>query len=376
MPALSLALVGLFLGPPPPTPDPDRFALHWQAPVACPDAAHVESRIAALLASSPSAGPILEAHAEVVQVDDRYEVELRLHAGDDPPGTRTLADPDCGELAEGVALIIALAVDPDLLASPPEPAGGETGVGGHGEFGQRDPEPIEGGRSLARHEAVHALVRAPIPEVGVAEPEPRPPEPPLVQLGAYALAGVGVRALPGVTARLGAGMLATGDHWRLELGLSGWLPQRIADARYQAWSVELAGCGVPRAGIVEFPICARIEVGGMIGESLGPQGRRAIAPWLAAAPGAGIIVRPRATRGILGLILRVDAVLPLTRPAFATDEGALLLRIDFGAQILAGLELRFDPARRVRKRTRSGSAVAVLGRSAGGQLKVMPGRSE
>lgn len=345
MPALSLAL--LLVGPPEPSDaTAARFELHWQAPEACPDATHVEARITELLASSPSTGPILEVHAEVEHSDGRFEAELSLRTDDDPPGIRILADPDCKELVEGVALIIALAVDPELLAGPSED-GGETGMAGHGESTQRDLDPIEGGRAVDRHEADHAATRLPIPEVDVAPP-PRPPAPePSVHLGIYALAGAGLNALPGVSARLDGGLFATGDHWRIELGVSGWLPKRIADARYQAWSVELAGCGVPRIGIVEFPLCARIEVGAMIGESLRPDGRRAIAPWLAATPGVGVIVRPKATRGMLGLILRADAVLPLTRPAFATDEGSLLLRIDFGAQILAGLELRL-PSRRVR----------------------------
>jgi hypothetical protein len=353
VPALSLAL--LLVSPPEP-----RFELNWQAPEACPDAAHVEGRIAELLASSPSTGPTLHAHAEVEHADGRYQVELSLQAGEDPPGVRTLADPDCTELAEGVALIIALAVDPELLAGPPE-----------------DEPTVPDTRDVDRHEARHAFVRPrPRPEVDVVEPEPEPePEPPRLHLGAYALAGAGLNALPGASARLHAGMLATGDAWRVELGLSGWMPRRIAEARYQAWSVELAGCGVPRVGIVEFPLCARIEVGAMIGESLRPDGRRAAAPWLAAAPGVGMVVRPKATRGMLGVILRADAVLPLTRPAFATDEGSLLLRIDFGAQILAGLELRMPAARNVRKRTREPGRTSMLDRGGRGQMKTMPRRS-
>jgi hypothetical protein len=357
VPVLSLALVGLLGSPPEPLPSEPRFVLDWQAPANCPARERVELRITELLAARTSAGPRLDARAHVEHARGSYRVELSLHSGDDPPGIRMLADPDCSELAEGVALIIALAVDPDLFAGP---IAGPIEDDGSSSMRVLDDQE-------AAHEGNHADARPPAPEVVLAIPEAPAPEPPtLLHLGAYVLAGAGLNALPGATARLDTGLFATGDHWRIELGLSAWLPRRIADARYQAWAVELAGCGVPRVGIVEFPLCARIEVGAMIGESLGPEGRRAIGPWLAAAPGVGMVVRPKATRGMLGVILRADAVLPLTRPAFATDEGTLLVRVGFGAQILAGLELRLPASRR---RPRS-----VLGRASRGQLGMMPPR--
>lgn len=354
MPVFSLALVGLLGSPPEPPPsEPPRFVLDWQAPADCPTRDRVERRIAELLATGTSEGRTLDARAHVEHASGSYRVELSLHSGDDPPGIRGLADPDCSELAEGVALIIALAVDPELLVG------------------------------ASATEAIYEIVAA---EVLPPKPKPKPkpviadelrplePEPPVL-LGAYALAGVGLLALPGATARIDTGLVATRDHWRIEASLSGWIPRRIAEARYQAWAAELAGCGVPKVGIVEFPICARVEVGAMIGESLGPEGRRALAPWLTAAPGVGMIVLPKRTRGVLGLVLRADAVLPLTRPAFATDEGSLLLRIDFGVQVFAGLELRLSPGRRVRDRTRAGQHPSMLGRSTRGQLGMMPRRS-
>ena len=389
MPVLSLALVGLLGGPPePPTPethDP-RFALDWQAPASCPVAAHVEGRVAALLGERPSAGPSIEARARVSQRGRDYEVELSLRSGEEALGVRTLRDRDCAELAEGVALILALAIDPELLAGPSEaPSDDEPseGVGGFGEFGQRELDAIAA--TSEQHEAEHAeqAERAEAGELDEPSPSPTPPDSvaprrPAVHLGAYALAGVGVATLPGTSGRVDAGMLVSGEHWRLELGASGWLPRRIAEARYQAWSVELAGCGVARLargwGAIEFPICARVEVGAMLGESLGLAGRRARAPWLAGLPGAGVIVRPGRARGMLGVMLRADAVLPLTRPAFATDEGALLVRAGFGAQILVGLELRLS-ARRARERTRPADSAALLDRSRRGHRGVMPARS-
>ncbi len=326
--------------------DPEPFVLDWQAPASCPSAGEVEARIDELLATrSPTR--TLVVHASLVQTEAGFTAELSLQAGDDPPGVRTLGDLDCRELAEGVALIVALAVDSELASAEPD-----------GEATDSPPS---------------AEVRTPGPEV-IRDPEPEPEPVPgrRLSLAGYALAGAGLRVLPSAAARLAAGVVVAGDPWRIELGLSAWLPRRIADARYQAWSVELAGCGVPRVGIVEFPVCARIEVGAMIGESLGPNGRRAAAPWLAATPGVGMIVRPKVSRGMLGLTVRADAVLPLTRPAFATDEGALLLRIDFGAQILAGLELRLPASARGRERTRGPKSSRVLGRPANGHWGMMP----
>lgn len=372
----SLALLGLALGQPPEDDDGsarERLRLEWQAPSRCPSSEHVEARVAALLGERAREGATIAAQVEVREGGRRFEATLELRSGDDPPGRRSLADRDCGELAEAVALILALAVDPELLAGPLEPDAREheMGIAGLGEAHQRELELRVGELELRELLPAEPLPEPPLPE---PTPTPAPVAPPRpVALGLALLGGAGLNMLPGASPRVHAQLFLAGEHVRVELGFASVLSRRIADARYQAWALELAGCGVPRLGIVELPICARVEVGAMRGESLGPLGRRATAPWLAAVPGFGVIVRPRATRGILGVIVRADAILPLTRPAFATDEGELLLRADFGAQLLAGFELRLPTRERTRTRD---SARTMLDARHGGHPSTMPRRSE
>jgi hypothetical protein len=373
VPLASLALLGLLLGPP--SAEPARLQLDWQAPSQCPSSTHVEARVAALLGERVREGATIAARVQVRARGRRFEATLELRSGDDPPGRRTLADPDCSELAEGVALILALAVDPELALGPtlpdePDDDAHETGIAGLGESHQRELALRVGELALRMH------------ELPPREPS-RPPhiDPPLaparptrsLAYGLALLGGAGMRALPDASVRMHAQLFVAGPHYRIEVGLASMLPRRIADARYEAWALELAGCGVPRVGVVELPLCARVELGAMRGESLGPLGRQALAPWLVATPGLGVIVRPRATRGFLGVIVRADAILPLTRPAFATDEGALLLRVGFGAQVLVGVELRIPL--RERTRTRPGSR-AMLDDQPGGHPPAMPRRSE
>ena len=132
-----------------------------------------------------------------------------MRSGDEALGVRTLRDRDCAELAEGVALILALAIDPELLAGPSEaPSDDEPseGVGGFGEFGQRELDAIAA--TSEQHEAEHAeqAERAEAGELDEPSPSPTPPDSvaprrPAVHLGAYALAGVGVATLRSVGVR-------------------------------------------------------------------------------------------------------------------------------------------------------------------------------
>lgn len=372
-----LALIGLGFVPPDPAGESareqERFVLRWTAPDECPTSSHVEARIAALLGVGPVGdAPLLEVDA-VVTKGEGFSVELSLRSGEHPPGVRKLEDLSCSELAEGVALIVALAVDPDLLARGSNADGGEGGVGGHGA-GKVDESELGGGGhggvgeiDTERDSYPNAVSQGDGLDRESREPDRESPEPDRespehdressrpaskrelrrgrVGLGLAALGGVGLATLPGATSRVTSNLSLHGPGWRSEVGFDLWIPRTISFGRYHAWGLGLAGCGVPTVSIgrssLELPLCVRLDVGVMEGEGRTQGGRRARAPFVSLAPGLGLIAVPASARGWVGFMLRADAVLPLTRPAFATDEGRLLVRVGFGAQVMVGLELRF-----------------------------------
>lgn len=299
-------------------PPSSRYALSWDAPAQCPSVEQVRARVDELLVAAPAEGEAIDADVQVVASEAGFVARLRLRSGE-REGLRELGDPDCLELAEALALIVALAVDPELMSREPiadaEP--------------EEQPEPIE--------EQPDPIDEQPDP-IGDAQP----PEPPTTSLRGFGLAlrgGGAFAVIAPASARVQLSASSFGRLWRAELGVSTTIPQAIDIGRFSITTAELRGCFVPERRAVEFPLCLGVDAGAMTGVGRGGNGRRATAPWLAASPGVGVswvLLQDR-----LALDLRADALLPIVRPAFASDEGRLLLRAGFGAQVLAGLEVRF-----------------------------------
>jgi hypothetical protein len=304
---------------------PDRYELAWAAPQECPKIDEVRARVDELLAHAPAAvGEPIVADVRVTAGPSGFVAHLQLRSGE-TEGRRELGDPDCRELGEAVALIVALAVDPELMSREVEPID----------------EPVEEPDEQPDEEDPDE--EDPEPTVEITDPPPPARPPALRGFGLALRGGAEFAAVAPASGRASLSASSFGRQWRAELGVAVGIPQRIDIGRFSTAAAELRGCWVPEVQAVEFPLCAGIEAGAIIGVGRVDAGRRATAPWLVATPGVGVSWVVLEERLALGL--RVDAVLPLLRPAFTSDEGRLLVRVGFGAQVLGGVEVRFGRRR-------------------------------
>lgn len=320
----------------------------WRGPPECPEQGFWDD-LARYLGGSGAGREVAVDVAVERETDGRWSARLDLAAA----GThraRTLRGRSCAELRDAIAFVTAIAVDPGVLAGPaPEavtdpgdadPVAGEVAVPDAGSVPPpppaRDPEPDA---SLA------ASVRPESP--ATASPPSTPPPPRARPRGFVRLAG-GLEALGlphvGPQAALAAGAL--GRHWRVEATALYRGPTTqasavapTAGARVRLWAVGARGCGVPRVGPVELPLCAGVEVGQALGEGVGYVGaRRDGFVWAAAVLGAAAAWAPWRR---LALWIGADLGLPLRRGTFgATGLGTMFEIAPVSLRAAAGLELR------------------------------------
>lgn len=107
----------------------DRRAIRlaYTAPPSCPDQASFEARLAARLGYDPVGEPATQLATVMVQIRrDRLDATFSLSESDGAKrGERAFsgAATDCEGVLSGVALALAIALDPRLLTRPPAPSG-------------------------------------------------------------------------------------------------------------------------------------------------------------------------------------------------------------------------------------------------------------
>jgi len=111
-----------------------RLTVEWSAPAGCPDGARVRAEIERLLRRPLAEASLDPLHVRASVARDRkglwhMHLETRSRAGS---GERSLEGATCEGVARATALIIALAIDPDLMAAPAaaeaEATGGAAGA--------------------------------------------------------------------------------------------------------------------------------------------------------------------------------------------------------------------------------------------------------
>lgn len=320
--------------------------LRWDAPAGCPDQAALERQVAALLAGHPApadGGPRLAFRVE------RRGDQWLLHGEITGPrgGQRELGATSCAELVEAAALITAIAVDPSFAdptvvpAPPPTPASPAI-------TGAEPPATLPGAPPIATREPPAIVPRAP-PATTVRDPPARPSTRPGSRPGALlgVAGGLGLGALPAPAGLLRISLGLRGRAWSVALQPELWLPRDglVAGApevggRFWLAAVGVRGCGILRAGRLEFPLCAAISVGAMSGRGIGEltAPRRQISPWVAASAGPGLRV-PLTRR--LGFTVAADLLVVLARPRFEVPgRGRACCDDPVGGQFTAGLDLR------------------------------------
>ncbi|WP_143141264.1 hypothetical protein [Nannocystis exedens] len=306
--------------------------LEWDAPAGCPDVAALKAEISRHL------DPVAEAAATgSIRVQARpggagWQVVVAI-ATDGRTQERTLAVASCDAAVRAAAFVIAIAVDPaqrepeDVVPAPPAPAAPP----------QPQPEAGPGPKPEATAEA------EPTAATALAEVEPLPAKAPPGPRARRRRAVRGLVSLgPGVQAGMlpvGAGLAAgAGLAWpraRLTLGYARWFTSEVRrggerpyGAEFSVHAGQLRGGPVLRAGPLELPLHAGIELGALqAAGSGGEPNYEATVLWGAALVGAGLAWAPRALRGFFALGLQAEAAIALRRPQFVFEGDAEVLRV-------------------------------------------------
>ncbi|MBX7080191.1 MAG: hypothetical protein K1X88_13435 [Nannocystaceae bacterium] len=293
--------------------------IRWRAPSGCPGEPELRTRLAELLGA--------DARTQGVRIDGTvttapggFALSLRTQT-DSGTSEHRLSSPDCHALADGAALIAAVAADPlavdrSLAAPPPE-------------------------------------VEPPPPDEVVVTVSPPPRDPPRrrgrLRLARFALRADGVLAA-NVLPKLGFGPIVSagmiGPYWRAELSAIYLAPRpafvdatKTQGASIDAWTVRGRGCGVPVWRVLEFPLCLGLEGGQMSARPLGQSGQtgRDARGFGLFSVGGAIGVSPRP---FVAFFAGVDAIVALARPRFVVDAVQVHRPKPAGVRATVGLELR------------------------------------
>ncbi len=297
----------------------ERVALTWTAPAGCPSADRVVAEVDRLLGGAPATTKPALAVTATVAVDPSGELRVHIEAPPDParipaerePRVRELHAASCEALADATATILALMIDPDSVIAAPPPA-------------------------------------APVaPVAPVAPPETPPPSrfAPRVRLGAWALVDGGT--LPGVGLGAAGSAAMTLGALELELGFTG-LPSRSArlpERPTAGGDVSLlAGTAAACYDVLPFAFselapCLGWEAGDMRASGFGVSAPGAgESLWSAARAGARFAWSPIRR---LAIVLRGDAIVPVTRPNFFLQNVGTVFRPGAAAaRASLGLEVR------------------------------------
>jgi hypothetical protein len=271
----------------------EALALRWHAPAGCPSEREVRAEIERLLGHPvpENESSTLLAEADVEAAEGAFRVRLRTSTDRDA-GEKRLEAPSCRSLADAVALVVALAYDPQALAEGATPPG------------PKSPPAPDGGRAKEGR-----------------RPDDGPPLRPSVDLSVAALVG----ALPALAPGFAVGAGLASERLRFEATASIWGGQRAQlsprppaatpGGEFELWAAGGRACYGPerRSGwLVEF--CAAAELGRMSGRGVGVT-RVEKAAFLWGAVGAGLTAHwawsPR-----MGLRASVEGLAPLARPTF------------------------------------------------------------
>lgn len=334
-PALAHVLAGIVLAAPPVVDDARAPIVEarpvaddsvvWEAPRECPDDAAIEARIAELVGEPPVPTP---ATAKVQRLADRWQVELVTWI-DGGSQRRELSASDCAVLADVVAVVIAVALDPVVAAerSPAAPPNQETVL-------ERDET-----RTPTRSDRAPPIERT-------RRSQPRARLSPGIELGA----GYGSGAAPTGSAVLHTAVLLGRRSWDVGLDVRMWLPRTVSrgeptvEARLLLGTVGVLGCGKGNLRRrVEIPVCLGVEAGGLQARGItglaGPSTKTF--PWV--APRLRVGLRVGLGRGV-GLWFAAEGAAPLVR-TFVDVGGATPFRLwsnpPVSIRVMLGLDVRW-----------------------------------
>lgn len=264
----------------------------WDVPAECSSRAAFMEKVEAEANAHSDADepPVLEADVTVEEVGAahwRLQLRLRRDGRDD---TRAFDANTCAAVVEAAAVVVALrlvqwrrveALVPAAKPSLPAPAVAPPSIP------EPDPPP-----SLPSAAGVDA-------EPPEASPGPNEPDEEASALGGWVGVheGLALGVAPGVGGAFALDGGVTGRWWRAGVALQ-VVPRRIEPhpeapgirARFDLVTGESFGCGVPKVGPVEFPVCGRFAVTGVraVGEGAVNGSDVVWGTWLGAGGSVGV----------------------------------------------------------------------------------------
>lgn len=323
----------------PPAADAD-LVVTWTGSTECDGSERLRERITADLGSAvPPTG------VDVVVVDDDGALRGELTLRGPSVLRRSIAASDCEALADALAIVTVVALDPFVIVARMDPAP---------IVPTQRPTPIAP-PAVASRPAV-----APPPAIGS---RPRPP----IHAALRLELGASAFALPGLGAVLGVAPLFDRGRLRFEAPLRWSLPRQHTirtgiGGRLQLVSVGPRACFVPGRGPIGVLLCGGLDLGAMIATGRGRALVRtttAVQPWVAAVAAVGLRwrVHPR-----FATWLALEGAVPFARPAFHVVDDADVHRAGRATIAFAiGGELHFPPSARPSRRTQSSDRTMVRG---------------
>ena len=263
MELLLAVTLGLSQPGPAEPPPPAEFTLDWQAPGACPSSEEVEALVAELVEDRIDGEGTMVVTGLVTLQDDGYRLVLTTVVGE-REGTRELKSERCEELANSLALVVAVTLVPSLADAPASEEPDED-VPAPEPTARRSPEPQSRPRPQPRPRS------RPSPA-----PEPTRSRRALPTPAPFVRAGLGIdiggNPAPSLTSRLSVG--GGWHHLRVALEGTHLSPQRALGSSgtsglVQQGTVGALACGVLHSEPWSFPLCGGVELGLLRADSRG-----------------------------------------------------------------------------------------------------------
>lgn len=315
----SLALAMQTVAEPSLGPSATPFELHWSAPAECPSAgdvrAAIERHLAAPLVSPRGDGLRVDGSARS-STDGRWEVTLVVESAEGRSERKIGDATDCAAATETAALVIAIAIDPDV-ALRDTPATIPTPV----EPTPVEPTPVE--------PTPVAPTTGTTPPPTVARPTPAPRLKLRAAIGGRFDVTGGAHPIVGLGGSVFVDLLI-GARGRIGLGasVSGAPPARKSGATIEMlrWTIEVRGC--PVFGVLrwlEIVPCAGVQAGQTRVDVTGlADAKSPRHPWVAptALLAAVFVPRPR-----IGIWAGLHGLVPLYRHDYVIEDGGRVHRV-------------------------------------------------
>ena len=321
---------------------PVGVTVQWSGADTCDGSERLRRRIADDLGAE-----VPESRLEVIVTEEpsRWHGTLTLRGASEL--RREIHADDCGALADALALVTVVALDPFAIVErmhvEPEPAAIDA--------------PVE-------IPTVRAPEAATMPSVAPTPSMPRRSRP-TIHAGLRVELGVSAFALPGLGAVVGIAPLLDRGRLRVEAPVRWSLPrERSVDnevsGRLQLVTIGPRACFVPGRAAIAALLCGGVELGAMIAAGRGRalvRSTTAAQPWVAAAAAVGL--RWRVHRRF-AIWLALESAVPFARPGFhVVKEGDVHRAAPATLSFAIGGEVHFPSSRGAARRTQTRRATTA-----------------